>query len=475
MKRDHRSGFYITVALALASGLIAPWPAAEAQLGVPSVQDTLGRLPVGTEVDRRLRRQAETLEETAETLEDELLEDEVLEDTAEDTVDTVEGTADGVAQSALESAGTVLEAAGGALRRFVPATAPGGATIEADTLLLLVDQAVAGELRQGGFAIVAEREFAGLGKTMVTVRRPAQLKLPQALEGLANAYPDAAIDYNHVYRYAQDEKSTATTPQQAGSATLSPGAGATRMRIGIIDSAVSADHFALRESVIVARDLAGHEGQRPLSHGTAIASLVSRSANNEAVIYSASVFFQAPGFAPGATTEGLIAALDWLAAERVDVINMSLSGPGNALLETALTALAVDGPVVVAAVGNNGPAGEPLYPAAYDGIIGVTAVDRDRRIFRNANRGAHVDYAALGVNVKVADSDGGGWRIESGTSMASPHVATVIARTLVSDDVDTYALLSLLTASAEDLGKRGFDPVFGHGLITDAPVIVSQQ
>jgi subtilisin family serine protease len=151
---------------------------------------------------------------------------------------------------------------------------------------------------------------------------------------------------------------------------------------------------------------------------------------------------------------------------------MSLSGPSNALLERALVELAKDGPPVVAAVGNNGPSGEPLYPAAYDTVIGVTATDRDKKIYRYANRGPHVDFAALGVNVKVADA-GGGWRIESGTSMASPLIAVVVARTLQSNDLGTAALIEMLGSSAEDLGHKGFDPVFGYGLITEPPLLLS--
>jgi hypothetical protein len=104
----------------------------------------------------------------------------------------------------------------------------------------------------------------------------------------------------------------------------------------------------------------------------------------------------------------------------------------------------------------------------------VTAVDREERIFRYANRGDHVDFAALGVDLKVADN-GAGWRIESGTSMASPHVAVVVARMLHPERMAHDALVSALTASAEDLGREGFDPVFGHGLLTAPPLLVSGQ
>jgi subtilisin family serine protease len=292
------------------------------------------------------------------------------------------------------------------------------------------------------------------------------------VDDLRRAHSDLTVDFNHVYRFASDQSPASPAIEAAVSdQDTHPGAS---LRVGMIDSAVLGEHISLRDSLVISEEFATHEGSRPLGHGTAVASLIARSAANEAEIHAASVFFQMPGFAPGATTESLIAALDWLVSQEVQVINMSLAGPANELLEEALLAVAEARGVVVAAVGNNGPSGEPLYPAAYDGVIGVTAVDRKQKVFRYANRGDHVDYAALGVDVKVADS-GGSWRVESGTSMASPHVAVVVARLRQSHDRATDGLMSVLSENAEDLGKKGFDQVFGYGLITEPPLYASRD
>jgi subtilisin family serine protease len=232
-------------------------------------------------------------------------------------------------------------------------------------------------------------------------------------------------------------------------------------------------HHALQGVTVTAEDFVSNAGTRPQTHGTAVASLVSRSAAKTAHIYSASVFFQAEGFAPGATAESLVAALDWMVSERVDVVNMSLAGPGNALLEAAVGAMLEQQVPLVAAVGNAGPAAPPMYPAAYDKVIGVTAVDQKNKVFRYANRGDYVDFAARGVNVKVADSTTGGYRVESGTSMASPHVAVVVAKLVRESSVHFDALSSWLATGAEDLGRKGLDTTFGHGLITQTPVVLS--
>jgi minor extracellular protease Epr len=146
---------------------------------------------------------------------------------------------------------------------------------------------------------------------------------------------------------------------------------------------------------------------------------------------------------------------------------MSLAGPPNRVLEAAIAAAVEHGTLVVAAVGNNGPAAEPLYPAAYASVVGVTAVDSGNRIYRYANHGRHVMFAAPGVRIRVADSDGG-YANESGTSMAAPYAAAVIARAAARSDAPSpVGVVTALQATALDLGAKDFDDVFGYGLIAN--------
>ena len=443
------------------------------------IDDRLGR------IDRRVPELEKELEKEVE--EPNL--DDAASDAAGSAVETVDAAASGAVETAAgavqDTVGSATGAArnaaqgvtgsvGQALRPFLLAADPLGWPVEQDVVVTLVDEGRLNALRGHGLDVVAQRELPAFGLVMVTLRNPPGIGLGRTVTDLRNALPDAVVDFNHVYRFAgaADAASTVEDDAVASASDEPPAVGS--FRVGMIDSAVLAGHMALRDSTIVARDFVTSEGRRPLNHGTAVASLIARSADNGAEILSASVFFQTEYHAPGATTESLVAALDWLASERVDAINMSLAGPGNVLLEAAVDAVLEDGLPIVAAVGNNGPSGDPLHPAAYADVIGVTAVDRDGKIFLYANRGEHVDYAALGVNVKVADSEGT-WRLESGTSMASPHVSVVVARRMNADRMTLGALLAVLTASAEDLGRNGFDSTFGHGLITEAPMLVSQR
>src|SRR5207245_7526152 len=89
-------------------------------------------------------------------------------------------------------------------------------------------------------------------------------------------------------------------------------------------------------------------------------------------------------------------AFGWLAREHVPVINVSLVGPPNAMLAAIVRDVLSRGYLVVAAVGNDGPAAPPLYPAAWPGVIGVTAVDARQRVLVEAGRGPQVKFAAPG-------------------------------------------------------------------------------
>ena len=135
------------------------------------------------------------------------------------------------------------------------------------------------------------------------------------------------------------------------------------------------------------------------------------------------------------------------------------------MLEAAIRRAHERGHIVVAAVGNAGPAARPQYPAAYPGVVGVTAIDDAGKIYRRAGRGSHVDFAAPGVAVAAAASDGTDAPV-SGTSFAAPYVAAVLAtRHTRLDRGAAQVAIADLAREAADLGDAGQDPVYGHGAV----------
>ncbi|WP_244513692.1 S8 family serine peptidase [Devosia insulae] len=162
---------------------------------------------------------------------------------------------------------------------------------------------------------------------------------------------------------------------------------------------------------------------------------------------------------------GLYLAIASLMAAEVEVINLSLAGPANLLIERAVADAELAGIPIVAAVGNDGPRSGPRYPAAYASVVAVTAVDRASRVYRRAGQGAHVDFAAPGVGIATAASVRG-VRAQTGTSFAAPFVTAALAvakRRL--PDATPAELQAALTGASIDLGEPGRDPVFGDGLV----------
>jgi subtilisin family serine protease len=240
-------------------------------------------------------------------------------------------------------------------------------------------------------------------------------------------------------------------------------------RIGLIDTGVAASLPAFRHVQIEQRAFNAATPQ-PQLHGTAISHLFAGTAPRAGTrtrIQIADIFAGPRGTA--GSTFALVQALDWMAAQGVPVINISLAGPRNAVVANTIERLAARGHVIVAAAGNDGPAAPPVFPGAYSGVIAVTAVDQRRQIYRYANRGAYVDFAAPGVNVSAMDPKG--LRASAtGTSFAAPVVAARLATSLTRPNpAAARAAIAALEATARDLGPPGRDPIFGQGLVEEAP------
>jgi subtilisin family serine protease len=236
-------------------------------------------------------------------------------------------------------------------------------------------------------------------------------------------------------------------------------------QIGLIDTGIATNLAYFKHVTLSQRAFNGKAAEARL-HGTAVAHLMAGTKADPA---ARTKIFVADIFAGPRETAGssfaLIKALDWLAGQGVPVINISLSGPRNPAVAGAISRITARGHVIVAAAGNDGPAAPPVFPGAYDNVVGVTAVDAQNRIYRYANRGSHVDFAARGVAVAAIDAKGG-VRDATGTSFAAPVVAARLARQMAKPDpAAAQKAIRALEAEARDLGPRGRDPIYGAGLV----------
>jgi subtilisin family serine protease len=287
------------------------------------------------------------------------------------------------------------------------------------------------------------------------LKAPAGLTTRNALRDLRAADAQGIYDYNHIYLgvAAPDPSAVAATPSPP--AAPSP---ATRVRVGLLDTGVDATHPVFHESLIHSWGCGA--AQVPAAHGTAVASLlISRGASE---LFAADVYCGSPA---GGAVDAIATALGWLSAQQIDVINVSLVGPKNALLERVIATLVARGHLIVAAVGNDGPAAPPLYPAAYPGVVGVTAVDGHRHVLIEAVRGPQVMFAAEGADLKAASLDHG-YAAVRGTSFAAPIVAALLADSFPALDREAaLAAIDALARSAVHAGAPGRDLTYGFGIV----------
>lgn len=325
--------------------------------------------------------------------------------------------------------------------RFVEVDRAGQPARRGELLIMDLDGRGQAALESEGFRTISREEMEGLDVSVIRIAIPASLTLAEAEQLAARVAPDAVVAPDNLHF-------------QSGSvpvALLQQGAAVARssVAVGMIDGApaVAGDNFTTR----------GFANGAPLpsNHGSAIAYLLQQA--GVAQIRVADVYGSDPA---GGGSLAIARALGWLVAQDTRVITISLVGPRNALVQRAISAAIQRGAVVVAAVGNNGPAAPPAYPASYPGVVAVTGVDRRNRALLEAGRASHLDYAAPGADLYGRDARGRRVRLR-GTSYATPLVAARIAAAL--SRADNWR--RTLDSEALDLGPAGADPQFGRGLV----------
>ena len=342
--------------------------------------------------------------------------------------------------------------------------------IQTDHWLVMAEADVFVQLEEEGYLFDRVSELEGLGFLLAEVAAPASFDLSATRAGIFDVIGGdrADVDLNHLYTagVTSEDASQLVGLSPRELLTLPTDLSDMALRIGIVDSSVDTSHAAFAQASITTRRFVENE-RPPNFHGTAIASII---ASNEpealglaprAELFAAEVFDETTEQGEFASTVSLIKALNWLVTQQVTVVNISLAGPPNRLLETALTRVRERGLLAIAAAGNGGPMAQPMYPAAYPEVVAVTATDERGRAFRLANRGEYVDIAAPGVNVRHAQA-GGGYAASSGTSYAVPFVTVAAARLLQSDS-EPAAILDALYASTIDVGAPGRDQIYGYG------------
>lgn len=257
------------------------------------------------------------------------------------------------------------------------------------------------------------------------------------------------------------------------------------VRVGIIDTSFDLTHPALQHITSEQGVFLGGQAPSPSDwHGTAVLSVLAGDPSSgtpglmpEATFLLAAAFLSDADGNATTDTVRVLAALAWLDAQGVDIVNMSFSGPEDAAVAQAISGMRKKGVLFVAAAGNMGPVAAPSYPAAYPDVIAVTAVNRNGEGYRHANRGDYIDVSAPGVDILIAlpRAQQG---VRSGTSFSAPFVTAIAAaraggRLPYNAAVEGAGVALLGDLAVRDLGPPGRDPIYGAGLALAPAACVS--
>jgi type VII secretion-associated serine protease mycosin len=260
---------------------------------------------------------------------------------------------------------------------------------------------------------------------------------------------------------------------------ISRGQGVT---VAVLDSGVSRAHPKLADQVLPGTDLVQPGGAGDCDndgHGTLVAGIIAGRDTRDAPFY---------GVAPGARIlpvrvlpnsqkstdqtlpKRIAEAIRYAVGQGAKVINMSLVTDATPEVEDAVAFARSRDVVLVAAAGNDGGAqqrDQPVYPAAYDGVLGVAGIDQAGKHVATSNVGAYVDVAAPGYAIEGPAPRGRGYVLDQqgGTSFAAGYVSGVAAL------IRAYAP----TLSASDVMRRiemtadappdGRNNEVGHGVV----------
>jgi subtilisin family serine protease len=356
-------------------------------------------------------------------------------------------------------------------RRLLDRDPRGELVVRAEVLAQPSGPAARDALLAAGFKPLRDATLDGLDEILIVLKPPSGLELADAVARARAIDPTGTYDFHHVYL---GSGSVGAADAGGGApAAVEPAprrvAEAVPLKVGLIDSGIDGAHPAFRHAEIQRHGCT--DGAHPAAHGTAVASLMVgvaehfNSALPRAVLYAGDAWCDA---AAGGSVEAIARELAWMARMHVAVVNMSLVGPPNQIFQRLVERAVAQGMLIVAAVGNDGPAAPPLYPAAWPGVVGVGAVDAKLRLLPEGARGPQVMFVAPGADMAAAANGTRAFVPVRGTSFASPFVAGLLAASYQTASSDgARAAIARLAGTAHDLPGAPREGV-GRGLVAEA-------
>ena len=245
------------------------------------------------------------------------------------------------------------------------------------------------------------------------------------------------------------------------------------IKIAVLDSGIDYTHPDLNDNYKGGYDFINYDND-PMDdygHGTKVAGVIAAEDNSfgivgvspEASIYGVKVIRNdGAGY-----LSSVIQGIEWAIDNDMDIITMSLGTQIPSIsFENAVNNAYNSGVLVVASAGNLGgnTPDTVVYPAKYDSVIAVSAIDRNNNLASFSSIGPAVELTAPGL-FTTSTLMGGNYSSFSGTSAAAPYVSGVAALLMVLEpSLTNVQIRQQLQMGAIDLGGPGRDTKFGFGL-----------
>lgn len=249
------------------------------------------------------------------------------------------------------------------------------------------------------------------------------------------------------------------------------------IKVAVLDTGIDTDHPDLAQNIKAYADFTGSKyGVEDIQgHGTHVAGIIAGSMNGrgmvgvapEAELYVAKVL----GDNGQGGFDSIMKGIRWAMEQKVDVISMSLGSASRPpeSVHTVIKQAIAQGIIILAATGNEN--GEVCWPAMYDKVIAVSAIDQNLNRASFSNYGIQNEISAPGVDI-VSSYKNGTYARLSGTSMATPLVAGATALIIARHKELFFGVKpsvekthEILVKMVKDLGNAGKDELFGAGMI----------
>ena len=261
---------------------------------------------------------------------------------------------------------------------------------------------------------------------------------------------------------------------------------ASSVTVAVVDSGVDLDHPDLINNLITGRNFVDTVDSNDINdgdinyndqngHGTHVAGIIGAYGDNGTGVAGATWRVKImPIRVLDASGEGytatIIRGIKWAVAHGANIINLSLGSlTADPALETAINAAVSAGVTVIAAAGNHTSDYQTAvnYPARYNNVIAVAALDASGTVASYSNYGPEVDLCAPGGdsnNAIYSTLNNDTYGYEAGTSMACPHISGLAALLYASGVTTPDDIRTRLQTYVIDKGFWGFDNYYGYGL-----------